>query len=217
VRRLSWANAFLLPVVALFLTTDPTIGAAAITIPTGASAAAAGPVLEAKIASGLSSRNAKTGDEVKAKTLKAYKLADGTELPKGSTLIGKVALARSKKEGNGKSMLTFRFDQVESKGGAVVPVHGLVVAIGPELAPKNLFGAKSILQGGGSSPIASGIDPAMQHESGGAMDEDDIPMGSTLPDVALGRHMDADWTTALEGIKTEIDLNSDVVVKVQLR
>jgi len=29
--------------------------------------------------------------------------------------------------------------------------------------------------------------------------------------------MDADWTTVLRGIKTDIDLDSDVRVKVQLK
>jgi hypothetical protein len=35
--------------------------------------------------------------------------------------------------------------------------------------------------------------------------------------VALGRHLDADWTTILKGIKTEIELDSTIVVKVQLK
>ena len=149
-------------------------------------------------------------------TLKATKLKDGTEIPKGSTLIGRVALIRSKKAGSGNSLLTFRFDQIEPKGGAAIPIHGLVVAIGPLRSPKNLFGANSVMarDGTGSS---NGIDPNSGLGSAGARDESDIPLGSTMEGVALGRHLDADWTTALQGVKTDIDLDSDVVIKVQLK
>ena len=69
-------------------------------------------------------------------------------------------------------------------------------------------------QGTGSS---SGLDPSIGLGSQGAKDEDDIAMGSTMPGVALGRHLDADWTTVLKGIHTDIDLDSDVVVKIQLK
>lgn len=174
------------------------------------------PSLVAKIATSVSSRNAKAGDIVTAKTIKPGKLIDGTDLPKGSKLIGKVASAQSKKDGNGNSLLIFRFDQVEPKGGAAIPIHGLVVAIGPEVSPKNLFGANSVMARGGTGS-SNGLDPNLGIGSAGAKDEDDIRPGSTLPDVALGRHMDADWTTALRGVHADIDLDSDVVIKVQLK
>jgi len=219
VRRLSGAGALSVIIPALLFAANPVVSHATTTVPSGTAAAAqvTGPVLQAKFTSSLSTRNAKAGDDVKAKTLKSFKMEDGTELPKGSVLSGKVTMSRSRKDGNGNAILTFRFDQVQAKGGAVVPVHGLVVAIGPALAPKNLFGAKSILQGGENTIGGNTIDPSFKQSSGGAMDEDDIPMGSSLQGVALGRHMDADWTTALQGIKTDIDLDSDVVLNIQLR
>lgn len=189
-----------------------------------------GPVMEAKIAVKISSKNAKVDDLVAAKTLRTYKLQDGTEIPKGSKIEGKVISVQSKKAGNGDALMSFRFDQIEVKGGATVPVHALVVAIGPPMAPKDLFGANSVMarntnpqsgtgvsaagQGTGSS---NGLDPNAGLGSAGAKDEDDIRMGSTLEGVSLGQHTDADWTTALKGFKTEIDLDSDVVVKVQLK
>jgi hypothetical protein len=188
------------------------------------------PVLVAKIATNLSTKNAKPGDVITAKTLKSAKLTDGTEIPKGSKLTGKVTTVQSKKAGNGTSMLSFRIDQVEPKGGAAIPIKGLVVAIGPSLAPKDLFGANSVMarntnpqpgtgvtsgsQGTGSS---NGLDPNLGLGNAGAKDEDDIPLGSRLEGVSLGRHMDADWTTALEGIHTDIDLDSEVLIKVQLK
>jgi hypothetical protein len=177
---------------------------------------AAEPVLVAKIAANLSTRNAKPGDAVMAKTLKAAKLSDGTEVPKGSKLVGKVAVVRSKQAGNGKSLLTFRFDQLEPKGGSPIAIKGLVIEIGPALAPKDLFGANSVMARSGTGS-SNGLDPNAGLGSAGAKDETNIPLGSTMQSVALGRHMDADWTTALEGFKTEIDLDSDVLIKVQLK
>jgi hypothetical protein len=176
----------------------------------------AGPVLLAKISSTLNTKNAKAGDLLTAKTLRNLKLADGTELPKGSKLVAKVTSVLSKKAGDGNSLLSFRFDEVDVKGGAAMPIHGMVVAIGPELSPKESIGANSVVGRGGvgSTP---GLDPSAGMGKVGARDEDDIAMGSTLEGVALGRHKDADWTTALRGIRTEVDLDSSVVIKLQIR
>jgi hypothetical protein len=193
-----------------------------------ATAESAEPILEAKFDRNVDTKSAKLGDPVFAKTLKAIKLADGTEIPKGSKLVAKIISVQSKKEGNGNSMLTFRFDEADVKGGAAVPIHGEVVAIGPSLAPKDGLGPYSVMsrsqgpsndtsnagRGVGSS---NGIDPNTGVGKGGAKDEDDIPMGSTLEGVALGIHKDADWTTALQGVKCDIKLSSDVNIKVQLK
>jgi hypothetical protein len=192
--------------------------------------AAPAPVLVAKISANLSTKNAKVGDSITGKVARAYKMPDGTEIPRGSKIVGKVDIVQSKKAGNGDSMLSFRLDQIEVKGRAPVPVHGIVVAIGPSMAPKVGLGGNSVMsrnvnaqsgtgvtaagQGTGSS---SGMDPGIGLGSQGARDENDIAMGSTMPGVALGRHLDTDWTTVLKGVHTDIDLDSDVVIKVQLK
>jgi hypothetical protein len=185
------------------------------------------PVLVAKVAANLSSKNAKVGDPFVAKTARAMKLTDGTDIPRGSKLVGKVSAVQSKKDGNGNAMLTFRIDQIEVKGGATIPIKGAVVAIGPSMAPKDDLAPHSPLsrtqtvngdtsnggRGVGSTPE---LDPHAALGGVAPKDENDIAMGSTLPGVALGRHPDADWSTSLQGVHTDIDLNSDVVIKVQL-
>jgi hypothetical protein len=191
-------------------------------------AAADMPVLEAKFDKSLDTKSAKVNDVVTAKILRSYKLPDGTDLPKGTKVMGKVTEVQSKKEGNGDSMLTFRFDTAQVKGKGEIPFHGLVVAIGPSLAAKDLLGPHNVMarsagtsndtsdagRGVGSTP---GLDPnSGQHKAGG-VDEDDIAMGSTMPGVALGVHKDADWTTALKGFKTDVHLDSDVDIKIQVK
>jgi len=208
----------ILAIAALLYPFFPVAGRAqtATAAPAAAPIQPAGPVLVAKINGSLSTRNAKVGDVLTAKTQKAFKLADGTDLPKGSKLIAKVSAVQSKQAGNGNSMLTFRIDQAEVKGGAAVPLHAMVVAIGPGLGPHQSIGAGSVLGRNGVG-ADSGLDPNTGVGKVGAMDEDDIPLGSTLEGVALGRHLDADWTTALQGVKRDIQLDSDVLIKVQFK
>jgi hypothetical protein len=189
-------------------------------------------VMVAKIDGKLSTRNAKIGDVLSAKILKSWKLTDGADVPKGSKITGKVASVQSKKEGSGNSTLTFNLDQIEVKGGAAVPVHGIVVAIGPSLAPKDVLspggglgrspspsgetgGAGANMGRGASSTNAP--DPNASLGGPSARDEDNIPLGSTMPGVRLGSHPDPDWTTTLQGVHEDIDLDSDILIKVQLR
>jgi hypothetical protein len=208
----------ILAAIALLFVLAPTSGNSQNVAPpqTAAPAQPVGPVLVAKIAGSLSTKNAKVGDVLTAKTLKTWKLKDGMELPKGTKLVAKVTSVQSKQAGNGNSMLTFRFDQAEVKGGAVVPVRGMVVAIGPGLGPKESIGANSVIGRGGVGSDA-GLDPQTGVGRPGARDEDDIPLGSTLEGVGLGRHMDADWTTALQGIHRDVLLDSDVLIKIEFK
>jgi hypothetical protein len=113
-------------------------------------------------------------------------------------------------------MLTFRFDQAEVKGGSPLSIHGLVVAIGPSLGPQNGLGANSVMGRGGVGSTV-GLDPNAGLGKAAARDEDDIPLGSTLEAVGLGRHLDADWTTALQGIRRDIQLDGDVLIKVEFK
>jgi hypothetical protein len=182
-----------------------------------ASPAANAPVLIAKIAGTFSTKKAKVGDTLTAKTVQGTKLPDGSDVPKGSKLIAKVTLATSKKDGSGTSILSFRFDQVELKGGATAPIHGFVTAIGPAL-PNGTggLGQGSVMSRNGQGS-SLGIDPNTGLAKAAAKDENDIAPGSTMEGVALGRHLDADWTTALRGVNKDIDLDSDIVIKVQLK
>ncbi len=179
-----------------------------------AAQAQSAPVLVAKFASKLDTRSAKAGDAVSAKTVKAAKAKDGTDVPKGSKLTGQVVAVQSNKDGNGTASLAIRFDQVELKGGAKVPVQGLIVAIGP--APDASGGGVGFNSVLGRNGVGStqGLDPNAGSEHSG--DSNEIPKGSTMPGVALGTSLDAQGATELRGIKRDIKLDSDVMIKVEL-
>ncbi len=167
------------------------------------------PVLAAKFVGALNTKSAKVGDPVTARTVSSVKLAD-LEIPRGSTIVGTVASVRSRDAGHGTSSMAIRFDHVELKGGAILRIQGLIVAIGP-VSNTDGLGANSVLARGGAGSTA-GIDPQM--EIGHAVD--DIPAGSTMEGVALGVQFDSAGATELRGVHRDIRLDSDVMVKVAL-
>jgi len=172
------------------------------------------PVLPAKFEGSLTTKSAKLGDVITAKTMKTVKLKDGTEIPRGSKLVGKVLAAQSKQDGKGNSFLAIKFDQVEVKGGATLPIAGLIASIGPVRDPASL-GFNSVLGRGGvgSTP---GLDPNVGADAPVNRDDTYLPPGSTLNGVGIGLHLDKAGANAMKGVDTEIKLDSTVMVRVEL-
>jgi hypothetical protein len=160
------------------------------------------PVIAAKLAGNLNTKSAKVGDVLSAKTLKAVKLKDGTAVPKGSKLTGKVISVQSMQAGGGTSSLAIKFDQLEVKGAAAVPIEGLIIAIGP--SPDSSTGSYD--------PITGASKPG-----GGSKDSTDIPAGSSLEGVALSTTLDSEGASEMRGVKRDIKLDSDVVIKLQVK
>jgi hypothetical protein len=167
-------------------------------------------VLVIKVAGKVDTKSAKAGDQVTAKTMKAAKLKDGTAVPSGSKLMGKVVSAESKQGGGGNSALAIKFDQLQVKSAAPVAITGQIVAIGPAPEGGNM--------GKDTVPMISrpGGVPTVDSQGVSALSSDDIPMGSTLQGVALANKLDADGATEMKGSNREIKLDSDVLIKVQL-
>lgn len=102
---------------------------------TSSSASQAGANVEMSSVNGelqnkLNSKTAKTGDSVVVQTKKAIKTPDGTEIPKGSKVVGHVLAVRPSQSGQ-NSQLALVFDRVELKGGKTMPVHSQIQSISP--------------------------------------------------------------------------------------
>ena len=166
-------------------------------------------VVLAKFAGHLSTKSAKVGAVIKAKTLKATKLQNGVELPQGSSLIGTVIAVQSRKAGDDTSSIAIKFDHVEVKGKTAVPIQGLIVAIGPD---------PNAYQGSGfdSTDVRSGLGTTPGFGNGANRDDVDIPGGSSMTGVALGFSLDANGATELRGIHRDIELSPSVLIKVKL-
>jgi hypothetical protein len=179
---------------------------------TPASAAPSVPIVFAKFEKSFNTKKAKVGDEITAKTLRNLRLKD-LAIPKGSRLAGTVAAVKSKKDGNGNSSLAIKFDRIEMKGNKEMRVQGLIVSIGENSGAPEGMGPTSVLSRGGVGST-NGTDPDMEVDKG--VVKDDIPPGSSLPGVALGRSLNANGESVLLGIKTDIKFDSDTEIKVAL-
>jgi hypothetical protein len=111
-----------------------------------------------ELLSKLDSKTAKTGDSVVVQTKASVKTPDGTEIPKGSKLVGHVLGAKPSGPGE-NSQVVLQFDHLELKGGQNVPIHSQIQSIAPagDAAATSGSGAMSgPPAGGSSSPSTSG-------------------------------------------------------------
>jgi hypothetical protein len=167
------------------------------------------PVLVTKFIGILDSKSAKVGEPVAAKVVREFRLND-IDIPKGAKLTGTVSSVQSKKNGDGNSSLSIKFDRVELKKGAILRVAGLIVAIGP-VANSSGIGFDSVLARGGG-----GFGSGLNQDAIAGKHEDDIRDGSSLEGVALGMHLDAAGASDLRGVHREIRIDSDTMLKVAL-
>ena len=127
-----------------------------------ASAVQMSPV-KGELVSKLNSKTAKTGDSVVVQTKASVKTADGTEIPKGSKLVGHVVGVQSSGTGE-NSQVVLQFDHLELKGGQSMPVHSQIESIAP---PPGAGGAMNGPQAGGAVQSAGGDPGAAPAGNGG--------------------------------------------------
>jgi len=111
-----------------------------------------------ELVSKLDSKTAKAGDSIVVQTKSSVKTADGTEIPKGSKLVGRVMGVHPSAAGD-NSQVVLQFDHFELKGGQNLPVHSQIQSITPAggAASASASGATSAPPAGGSSnPSTSG-------------------------------------------------------------
>jgi hypothetical protein len=142
--------------------------------------------LSAEITSKLDAKKATVGEAVTAKTLAETTLANGTTVPRGAILNGKVTAVQSKSSGGGTASVTISFDQVlPNKKASPISIHGILVGVAP----------KPYISGGGASaanlPSASTKNTMMTAgETGQSIDntggsDETVATGSSMKDVSL--------------------------------
>lgn len=85
--------------------------------------------VSAELTKKLDSKNAKVGDEVLARTTKTATLADGTKLPRGTKLIGKVTEVQARSRAEKTSHIAFALDHAVMRDGREVPVHAVLTSV----------------------------------------------------------------------------------------
>lgn len=79
----------------------------------------------------LDSSKLKEDDTVELETAGSFKLADGTVVPKGSELDGRVVSAKARANGDPNSELRLAFNRLILQGGKQLSIKGVVQAIIP--------------------------------------------------------------------------------------
>jgi hypothetical protein len=108
-----------------------------------------------ELVSKLDSKTAKSGDNVVVRTETSIKTADGTEIPKGSKLIGHIIAVQPSGAGT-NSQVALQFDHVELKGGQSVAVHSQIQSISPPGSAALPNDSAAMNGGGASGPPAGG-------------------------------------------------------------
>ncbi len=122
----------------------------------------------------LDSKTAKNGDSVVVQTKTRVKTPDGTEIPKGSKLVGHVIAVQPSQPGQ-NSQMVLQFDRVELKGGKTMPVHSQIESISPPGGAASASGSSAAgggavngSQAGGSSNPSTSRAPNDGSASGAA-------------------------------------------------
>lgn len=76
----------------------------------------------------------KVGDVVTAHLAAAVTLPNGTQLPKGSKLIGQITDVKVKADKEGPSKLGLLFTRVVTKGGTEIAIQAAVVSVAPHFS-----------------------------------------------------------------------------------
>ena len=127
---------------------------------TSASASEAANV-SAELTKRVDTKNAKVGDQVEAKTTSAAKLADGTKLPKGTKLLGKVTEAHPRSGADKSSHLAFSLDRAVLHDGREVPVHATLTSLArPAAMAASTADDMSMQSSAGATPAAAGASGA---------------------------------------------------------
>jgi hypothetical protein len=189
-----------------------------------ASPQAASPEIHAVLEKLVHPKKIKVGDPVSARMTDPTKLKDGTELPKGTHLVGKVTEVRLKADKEGPSKLGLLFDKAQLKDGKEIPIAMALVSVAPRweqgsvdpVAAEN--GAASagrvaqMSQGAGRADASAGSDTL----SKGLGIRGATPVSETamhpgvcyLPDMTIATYSMGDPGTILQSTKTTVYLDS---------
>jgi hypothetical protein len=86
-----------------------------------------------KVVKTLDSSKLKEDDIVEVETAGGFKLPDGTLVPKGSKLEGRVVAAKARSKGDPESQLTLTFVKLNIANGKQLSIKGTVQAVFPAL------------------------------------------------------------------------------------
>ena len=191
---------------------------------TAAGAPAASPEIHAVLEKIVHPKKVKVGDEVVARLTEPTKLKDGTELAKGSHIVGKVTEVKMKPDKEGPSKLGLLFDKVQLKDGKDIPLTMALVSVAPHWEPGSVDpvaaenGAASagrvsqMSQASGRADASAGSDTLTKGlgiRSATSVSPDAMRPGvSYVQDVTMASYSMGQPGTILQSSKTTVYLDS---------
>ena len=117
--------------------------------------------LSAELTQKISSKDARVGDQVVARTTSTTQLAEGTKLPKGTRLVGQVTSVQAKSGAQHDGHLAFTFTRATLRDGREIPIHATLQsisapAVGAMASGSDDFAAGPAMAGGGGAVQAGG-------------------------------------------------------------
>src|ERR1700736_1608105 len=128
--------------------------------------AAGATTMSAALTKKLTSKNAKVGDSVSAKTLSEARLSNGTRLPKGTKLLGHVTEVQAKGGAHHDGHLAFLFDRAVLRDGQEIPIHAGLQSISAPAAP-TMTDTDALYAGGVGGPVSPGVGGGRSTTGGG--------------------------------------------------
>jgi hypothetical protein len=147
------------------------------TAPTSAVASVQLSPVNGELVDKLDTRTAKTGDSVVIKTKSNVKTADGTDIPKGSKLIGRVVQVKPSGDAKDNSQVALQFDRAELKGGQSLPIHSEIQSISP--SGSDVSSTPDAMAAMPSGPAPSGSGPAAASAPNGSMNSSSSAAANT--------------------------------------
>ena len=113
--------------------------------------------LSAELTKKVDTKNARVGEEVVARTTSTAHLSDGTKVPRGTRLMGKVTEVQSKSAQQKASRLAFTFDRAVMHNGSMIPIRAVVMSLTPPAVVSASAGSDdSAIAGGGPVTMNDG-------------------------------------------------------------
>ncbi len=166
------------------------------------------------LTSKLDTKKSKVGDPVAAKTLNSLTMSDGSVLPSGTKLTGKVTQVTPKSSGT--ATIAIAFDQLDKKGAAPMPIHGFLMAVAPEPSMADSGGGtKDLPMGGGGNQAQAAAATGTNINSGGNAVAP-IQAGSSIKGVTLSTTPAADGSSVLQSSDKDFKLDSGTRLEIGL-
>jgi hypothetical protein len=152
----------------------------------------------------LDSKKLKEGDPVEAKLTGGITLANGTQVARGTRLVGHVTVATARSKGGSDSTLGIVFDKIARSGGEDTSINGVIQAVAPNPNEEVSTGAgvgytdlKQATTAGGAPTPSKGPMPILNDQSQGVLGMKGMQLGPQGVITSTGKEVKLDTGTRI--------------------